>query len=189
MVKKEIRKLFKQKREALSTKEMLRLDDLLLIQFQHWPLPDIQTLLSYWPIKGKVEINTFLMADYLSFRIPGLQIAFPVMDIKEHVLKPIAVTEATEYKENEFAIPEPVVGELLPPEEIDAVFVPLLAFDKKGFRVGYGKGFYDRFLTCCREDILKIGFSYFDPVDSIEDMNEFDVPLNVCITPNKLYEF
>jgi 5-formyltetrahydrofolate cyclo-ligase len=189
MTKKEIRKYFKEKREALTTKEMLRLDDLLLIQFQHWPIPDIQTLLSYWPIKGKVEINTVLMADYLAFRIPGLTIAYPVMDIKTHILKPVSVTESTDYQENEFGIAEPLSGEELDPEEIDAVFVPLLAFDKKGYRVGYGKGFYDRFLTCCREDVLKIGFSYFDPVDAIEDISEFDVPLNVCITPNRLYEF
>jgi 5-formyltetrahydrofolate cyclo-ligase len=189
MTKKEIRKYFKEKRQALSTKEMLRLDDLLLIQFQHWPLEDIQILLSYLPIKGKVEINTVLMADYLAFRIPGLRIAYPVMDSKEHILKPVSVSENTDYRENEFGIAEPLSGEEIHPEEIDAVFVPLLAFDKKGYRVGYGKGFYDRFLSCCRQDVLKIGFSYFDPVDAIEDINEFDVPLNVCITPNRLYEF
>ena len=189
MTKKEIRSVFKEKRQELSTKEMLRLDDLLLIQFQHWPLAEIQTLLSYWPIKGKVEINTGIMAAYLSFRIPNLQIAYPVMDIKDHVLKPVIVNEFTEYETNGFGIAEPVTGEMLEPEDIDAVFVPLLAFDKKGYRVGYGKGFYDRFLTTCREDVIKIGFSYFEPVEAIKDINEFDVPLNVCITPNKLYEF
>jgi 5-formyltetrahydrofolate cyclo-ligase len=189
MRKKEIRKHFKEKRQALTIKEMLRLDDLLLIQFQLWPLDDIQTLLSYWPIKEKVEINTVLMADYLAFRIPGLTVAYPVMDVNEHILKPVSVTEDTQYQINQYGIAEPLSGDFMDPEEIDAVFVPLLAFDRKGYRVGYGKGFYDRFLCQCREDVYKIGFSYFDPVDVIEDINEFDVPLNVCITPNKLYEF
>jgi 5-formyltetrahydrofolate cyclo-ligase len=99
------------------------------------------------------------------------------------------VNEETSYEENEYGIAEPVGGEEIHPEDLDAVFVPLLCFDEKGYRVGYGKGFYDRFLSSCREDVIRIGFSYFDPVPSIDDINDFDVPLNLCITPNKLYEF
>ena len=75
------------------------------------------------------------------------------------------------------------------PAEIDLVFVPLLAFDKKGFRVGYGKGFYDKWLAGCRPDCIKVGFSYFEPVESIDDRHEFDVPLNLCITPHNVYVF
>jgi 5-formyltetrahydrofolate cyclo-ligase len=67
--------------------------------------------------------------------------------------------------------------------------VPLLAFDEKGFRVGYGKGFYDRFLKQCKDGGIKIGLSYFNPIDTIEDAGEFDVPLNFCITPQKVYVF
>ena len=189
MTKKELRQYFKEKRNQLTDKDLLRLDDLLLIQFQHWPVTDIQTLLSYWPIKKKYEVNTHLMAEYLAFRIPGLQVAFPVMDPETHQLKPLSVNELTEYEHNNHGIAEPVNGLEIDPQDIDAVFVPLLCFDKSGFRVGYGKGYYDRFLKRCREDVLKIGFSYFDAVESIDDINEFDVPLNLCITPNKLYEF
>ena len=189
MTKKELRKLYKEKRNHLSLKESLRLDDLLLIQFQHCSLGDIQTLLSYWPINDKVEVNTHLMVDYLSFRIPGLRVAFPVMDISEHGLKPFVIDENTDYRQNDYGIAEPMNGEEIAATEIDAAFVPLLVCDKKGYRVGYGKGFYDRFLATCREDILKIGFSHFEPVELIKDINEFDVPLSICITPNKIYEF
>jgi 5-formyltetrahydrofolate cyclo-ligase len=69
------------------------------------------------------------------------------------------------------------------------VLVPLLAFDESGYRVGYGKGFYDRFLQQCRKDVLTVGFSYFDAIDKIEDTHQFDVPLNYCITPHRIYEF
>jgi len=189
MIKKVLRKYYMDQRKTLSEKDLLRFDDLLLIQFQHWPIMDIQTLLSYWPIKEKAEVNTHLMADYLGFRIPDLRLAFPIMDIDSHRLKPVAVTNHTEYELNDMGIAEPVNGVEISTEEIDAVFVPLLCFDLQGYRVGYGKGFYDRFLAECREDVIKIGFSYFEPVNSIDDINEFDVPLNLCITPNKLYEF
>ncbi|MEJ7739763.1 MAG: 5-formyltetrahydrofolate cyclo-ligase [Chitinophagaceae bacterium] len=189
MTKKALRRRFRDERARLSINEVTRLDDLLLIRFQQWPVDDIRILLSYWPIPEKAEVNTHLMVDYLSFRISGLQLAFPVIDISTHQLMCHAVQSDTLYRNNQLAITEPVNGEQIPVEEIDAVFVPLLAFDKRGFRVGYGKGFYDRFLSSCREDVLKIGFSYFEPVDVIDDINDFDVPLSVCITPNKIYEF
>lgn len=189
MTKQQLRKRYKEKRSQLSPREMHRLDDLLLIQFQQWPLRDIQTVLSYWPIAEKGEVNTHLMVDYLFFRIPGLQLAFPVIDFSEHVFKALAVGNDTEYIINEYGIAEPVSDEEIPATDIDAVFIPLLAFDHKGFRVGYGKGFYDRFLFNCRNDVLKIGFSWFEPEEVIDDINDFDVPLNICITPNKIYEF
>jgi 5-formyltetrahydrofolate cyclo-ligase len=99
------------------------------------------------------------------------------------------VNDETVYQENDYDIAEPVSGQEVSAEDIDCVFVPLMSFDTRGYRVGYGKGFYDRYLVTCRQDVIRIGFSYFDPVDCIKDINEFDVPLNICITPNKLYEF
>lgn len=189
MTKEALRQRFKEERARLSLQDVVRLDDLLLIKFQQWPVDDIHFLLSYWPIHEKTEVNTHLMVDYLTFRIPGLQLAFPVMDLSTTELMCYAVQSETEYRRNRFAITEPVNGVQVPVKNIDAVFVPLLAFDRRGYRVGYGKGFYDRFLSSCREDTQKIGFSYFEPVEAIDDINEFDVPLNVCITPNKIYEF
>jgi 5-formyltetrahydrofolate cyclo-ligase len=69
------------------------------------------------------------------------------------------------------------------------VFIPLLAFDKSGHRVGYGAGYYDRFLSKCKPDCLKVGLSFFEPVDEISDADEFDVKLNHCVTPSKIWTF
>jgi 5-formyltetrahydrofolate cyclo-ligase len=189
MTKKELRKIYKEKRQALTMKEAIRMDDLLLIQFQQWPLYDITTILSFWPIDEKTEVNTHLMLDYLSFRIPGLQVAYPVISASENLFTAIAADENTQFVINEYGILEPESEQEIPPGDIDAVFVPLLAFDLRGYRVGYGKGFYDRFLHQCRTDVLKIGFSYFEPEPAIDDISEFDVPLSICVTPNKIYEF
>jgi len=90
---------------------------------------------------------------------------------------------------NHAGIGEPTTGELIYPEELDMVFVPMLAYDKKGFRVGYGKGFYDRYLQMCRRNVIKVGFSYFEPEEAIPEVNEFDIPLNLAITPQSIYEF
>ncbi|MDY6994028.1 MAG: 5-formyltetrahydrofolate cyclo-ligase, partial [Pseudomonadota bacterium] len=73
--------------------------------------------------------------------------------------------------------------------DINLVLCPLLAFDKKGFRVGYGKGFYDRFFQKCQPNAIKVGLSFEEAVEHIEDINQYDIPLNYCVTPKKLYVF
>ena len=69
------------------------------------------------------------------------------------------------------------------------VLVPLLNFDEEGNRVGYGKGYYDRFLAHCRPDCIKVGFSYFEPLDSIDDVHEYDIKLDYGITPGGIFVF
>ena len=104
-------------------------------------------------------------------------------------MEAVVVDDDTNYQLNKYNIAEPVDGTIIVPEAIDMVLTPLLAFDANGYRVGYGKGYYDKFLAMCRPDVLKVGFSYFDPIDRIADVDEFDVPLDICITPNQTYEF
>jgi 5-formyltetrahydrofolate cyclo-ligase len=75
------------------------------------------------------------------------------------------------------------------PENIDVIVVPLLCFDKAGHRVGFGKGYYDRFLNRCSKKVKTIGLSYFEPVEKITDVEFTDVALDVVITPKKVYRF
>ncbi|MBS1567387.1 MAG: 5-formyltetrahydrofolate cyclo-ligase [Bacteroidetes bacterium] len=190
MTKKELRPLYRQKRNELPEKERLRMDDLLLIQFQQIAFPfDAGPLLSYWPLKQHTEVNTHLMTDYLQFRMPELQIAYPVSDFSDHSMKALLVNDDTDFRINQYGIAEPVDGIEIDPMELGMVFVPLLAFDVRGYRVGYGKGFYDRFLARCNEHVIRIGFSFFDPIEAITDIDQFDIPLTIGITPNEVYEF
>jgi 5-formyltetrahydrofolate cyclo-ligase len=189
MTKKELRNIYKEKRNAIHSKERLKMDDLLLLQFQQLNLNEVQFLFTYWPLQQMNEPNTLLFTHYLRHTIPDLQIAYPVIDYETSTMKAILINEETIYQPNAYNILEPTKGEELSPNDIDLVFVPLLICDENGYRVGYGKGFYDRYLSNCREDVLKIGFSYFDPVDKIDDINEFDIPLDCCITSDEIYEF
>jgi len=189
MLKKEIRKTYKEKRLHLSELERSKLDDLLLIQFQTADLPFIDALLSYWPIEENNEPNTHLFTEFLKFRNPELKICYPVSDFKKLSMQAVATDIDTPFEKKELNIHEPDGGIVVPAAEIDLVFVPLLAFDENGYRVGYGKGFYDKYLADCREDCIKAGFSYFEPVNSISDRHDFDVPLDLCITPQNLYVF
>ena len=184
-----LRNTYKQRRKELTEKERLKLDDLILIQFQKLILRDVHAMLSYWPIKSHLEINTLPITDYLSFKIPGLRVCFPKTDFAQTKLQAVEIERDTVFEINHAGIGEPVQGEVIYPDELDMVFVPLLAYDKKGYRVGYGKGFYDRYLHMCRPNVIKVGFSYFEPEEVIPEVNEFDIPLNLAITPSCIYEF
>lgn len=96
---------------------------------------------------------------------------------------------ASEFAISEWGIPEPVGGMIMDPFSFDVILVPLVAFDKNGHRVGYGKGFYDRYLALCRPDCLKIGISLFEPVELIEDVESHDIPLDLAICPSQVYDF
>lgn len=181
--------MYREKRRDLSEMERTKLDDLLLIRFQSAELPFIDTLLSYWPIEENHEPNTHLFTDFLRFRNPELKVCYPVSDFEQTTMVAVATDIDTPFEKRERNIHEPDGGHAIAAAEIDIVFVPLLAFDAGGYRVGYGKGFYDKFLASCREDCIKIGFSYFEPIARLEDRNNFDIPLDICITPQRLYVF
>ncbi|MEO6611289.1 MAG: 5-formyltetrahydrofolate cyclo-ligase [Chitinophagaceae bacterium] len=189
MTKKELRKIFREKRNSIPAAERVRLDDLLLIQFQQVDLPFINSLLTFRPIIENNEPNAGLFTRYLEFRNPGLLIAYPRSDFENGELVAVPTNEETIFTRNKYHIHEPAGALVTEPEEIDMVLVPLLSFDRQGYRVGYGKGFYDRFLANCRKDCIKAGFSYFPPVEQITDSSDFDVPLDLCITPQTVYVF
>jgi len=99
------------------------------------------------------------------------------------------LTDSTLIKKNKWNIPEPVDGIEIPASKIEVVFVPLLAFDQLGHRVGYGKGFYDIFLAGCKKDVVKIGVSLFEAEEKIPEILISDIPLDYCVTPQKTYDF
>ena len=189
MLKIEARNIFKQKRFEISPTDKQKWDDLLLIQFQTIELPFIDHVLSFYPIEQNNEVNTFLITDFLHFRNPNLQICYPKTNLKDGSMLAIVCSADSIFEANEYNIPEPLDSAVADPASIDLVILPMLAFDEKGNRVGYGKGFFDRYLMECRDDCIKVGFSYFDPVDAVDDANEFDVPFDFCITPQRIYAF
>jgi len=189
MLKKEIRNTYRDKRMQLSEAERSKMDDLMLIQFQRVDLPFLQSVLSYWPIEENNEPNTHLFTGHLKFKNPEIKICYPVSDFTQLTMRAVSTDIDTPFEKKHLNIHEPTGGTVVSVEDIEMVFIPLLAFDEKGYRVGYGKGFYDKYLAECTEECIKTGFCYFDPVDSIEDRHEFDVPLDLCITPQNIYVF
>ena len=181
MKKKELRKLYKQKRRDLSLKEVENLQENIYKQVFELDLSSIKTVHIFLSIERLFEINTNPIIDFLLLN--NKQIVVSVSNFETNTLKHFLFDRKTKLKVSSFGIPEPVNGKEIDAKEIDLVFVPLLISDEKNYRVGYGKGFYDRFLAECRTDVKTIGLNFFKPIKSIENTNEFDIPLDQVIYP------
>ncbi len=112
-----------------------------------------------------------------------MRLAVPVVQPDGQTLRHYHLTPNTRLADNRWGIPEPVGAAEVAPPQLDAILVPLLAFDEEGHRVGYGKGFYDRFLRECRPEARRIGLSLEPPVPKITDVWPGDIRLHACLTP------
>lgn len=185
-----LRRLFIEKREAITRSAYWAMNDHILQQVALVDWTVYKTIHIFLPASEKKEVDTFSILDYFKQSHPEIKIAVPRTDFENNLLVHVLYDPVyTILGRNKYNIPEPIHGKLVPSSKIDAVIVPLLVFDFIGNRIGYGKGFYDRFLSQCRPEVKKIGLSFFDPVDKINDMNEQDIPLDCCITPDKIWEF
>lgn len=101
----------------------------------------------------------------------------------------IEIDNNTNYSINYLGIKEPLSSNQKDTNLLEVIFVPLLVFDKLGHRVGYGGGYYDKFLGNIKDDILKIGLSLFEPIDKIQDIEKHDISLDYTITPKRVYDF
>lgn len=138
-------------------------------------------------ITQKGEVDTHPILDILHGR--DKKIVLSKADFKQGSLRHFLLEEDTRIVESSYGIPEPVEGQEISPELLDVVFVPLLAYDKKGMRLGYGKGFYDRFLAQCSEKCLKVGLSFFAPETELIPSEPWDLALDMVVTPSAFYRF
>jgi 5-formyltetrahydrofolate cyclo-ligase len=191
MVKSAVRREYLQKRLDLEPGQIETFTNLIKSGFEAFNLSNISFFLSYYPLIGRKEYNVAICEKVVLKKYPLAKIAWPKADTDSDTIGMEAhlLEEQGLFAKNKYDILEPIGNNIVAPQLLDLVFVPLLAFDLKGFRVGYGKGYYDRYLMRCRKDIIRIGFSFFEAIESIKDINEFDVPLDYCITPSRLYEF
>ncbi|MDX5417796.1 MAG: 5-formyltetrahydrofolate cyclo-ligase [Hymenobacteraceae bacterium] len=177
-----------QRRRALSIDEVaVRSQRIADLFFQHFPPKAGQTVHVFLPIIKNNEVDTWPIIGQLRLECPDVRVVVPVTDAEQNVLTHHHLTEESLLVENAWGIPEPQGAQIVHADEVDMVLIPLLAFDKQGHRVGYGKGFYDRFLAECRPDVIKVGLSLEPPVERIADPNAFDVPLDYAITPQGVW--
>ena len=146
------------------------------------------TVHCFLPNERQREVDTWPIIRRL-WMLPTVRVLAPRCRRSGNELTHHVLTPETPLENNRWGIPEPVGGQECPASSIDWVLVPLLVFDRRGHRVGYGKGFYDRFLAGCRPDARKVGLSLFAPVARVDDVNSEDIPLDAVVTPDQVWNF
>ena len=188
MTKSELRKLYLQKRLELNDADCLNYSRQICDQFfSNFDLSILKIIHLYLPIEKNKEPDTWLLLNRIQREFPAVRISVP--RVRNNHLENFFYEGVHQLEKNAWGIPEPRQGIPTPIEKIDLVIVPLLAFDQNGDRVGYGKGFYDKFLKECPASCKKVGLSFFKPVSHIQDVEAFDIALTNCITPDKMYSF
>lgn len=183
--KKVLRTYYLNKRKALANEAHAAGSLALAQQCLSLPLWDKSIFHLFMSIQRQKEVDTHPLLTLLQGR--DKQVVLPKVEGK--TLLHFLLTDDTLLKENTWGIAEPQQGIPITPAQLEVVFVPLLAFDKKGHRVGYGKGFYDSFLAECPKTTCKIGLSFFAPIPEIEGIEKTDIPLDYVVTPSKIYSF
>lgn len=187
MTKAELRKAYKRKRQKLLPEQVDNLSLAIaneLLSLDIWQHSFYHIFLS---IEEQQEVNTDFILNILLGKDKNIVVS--KSDFSTGTLTHYLLTDNTLIKKNKYQIPEPVDGIQINSEKIDVVFVPLLAFDTQGNRVGYGKGFYDRFLSGAQSETIKIGLSFFEAEKPFKEVSKTDVKLDLCVTPKRVYRF
>ena len=193
MKKSEIREKALAKRKSWSQKKFELKNSELLSQIQAFmqPLPRNLLLMSFQSMEKHREIMTAQLHEILINEPFYHQLIFPKVEKNTSQLIPYLTDKKSVFVRSDWGILEPTneTSVQLNPRDIDLIFIPLLAIDTQGHRVGYGKGFYDRFLANTKPELIKIGLGLEEPIEPIEDLNPFDIALDFAITPKSVYRF
>lgn len=154
--------------------------------FTGFDLNFIHTIHVFLPVTERREPDLWPLIGRLRREFPGIRISVPRI-AGEHI-ESFYFEGLHQLEKNKFGIQEPKQGLTVPVEKIDLVLVPLLLADKSGNRLGYGKGYYDRFLKTCRTDCIRAGISLQEPVD-ILPAESHDEKLTHLITPGGVIRF
>jgi len=185
MLKAELRKKYMQKRKALSSDEAFLLSEKIFKNFIDYFKPTAgQKIHVFVPIEKFNEINTKVFITY--FLEQNIRVYVP--KIADGLIS-VEIFPDTKFETNSWGISEPVSNEDSGENHFDYVITPLLYCDKKGNRVGYGKGFYDAFFESLSQHSKKIGVNYFAPDEIIEDVWEHDIPLDYLVTTTEVLSF
>lgn len=181
--KAELRNEYRSKRISLLPEEEFLMNEQILSNLKTLDWGKVNYCHIFLPIAKFHEPNTFLFISYLRDFYPEINIVVSKSELKTNQMQHYLYDENLIFIKNQWGILDPESGLSIDEKLLDVILIPLLISDQHGNRVGYGKGYYDRFLSLCRQDVLKVGVSFFKPIECVEDVDQHDIPIDVCITP------
>ncbi|WP_185861177.1 5-formyltetrahydrofolate cyclo-ligase [Blattabacterium cuenoti] len=188
MNKKKLRKKYFYMRKYISHVEIIKMSYKIFFQLKKiffiWEKTYYHIFL---PIREHQEINTFIIINFLLKM--GKCVTIPCSDFEKLSIENCLYHEDIILIKNKHGILEPISMHkyIVPISLIEIIFIPLLIFDLKGHRIGYGKGFYDRFIPLCKKNVIKIGLSFFSPIKEIQNIHKYDLLIDIGITPDYIF--
>ena len=180
-----LRREYRAKRESFSSKELTHASTQILERVITQNLVPDGLLMLYIDSPMHKELPMQKWFEYFKHN----QICVPKVINSNGHMEAVLWTKDVPLIPNKWGILEPERSAFIDSKIIKTVIVPLLCFDRYGQRLGYGKGYYDRFLARCAKNVKTIGVSAFDAVDTIDDITAQDHKLTCAVTPNKVYLF
>lgn len=181
--KSEIRAHFLQKRKDLGETERQRRSERISEEAMRFLAENsaLQHVHLFLPIERLYEVDTWVLLEKLF--AADKQVYSSISDFDMHEMHTVLIDKDTIFTTDTYGLPTPINPvRIADDQQMDVIFVPLLAFDLRGVRVGYGKGFYDRFFATGNMDVMKMGLSYFEETELLP-RESHDVLLDGCIVP------
>lgn len=175
-----ITKQFQKKREKLSEDDIQKGSAMAWKQLQ--ALECFQTaksIMFYMPIGGEIDFT----GHFRDLHEQGVEISIPILDEEDGEIQSAIWTPDEVLVPRKYNILEPEIPQFTDLQKLDVILMPGVAFDIDGGRVGFGKGYYDRFLKTCHA--IRIGAAYDFQLKEKLPTNELDVPMDYIVTPTK----
>ncbi len=188
MDKETLRSNYKSLRKALSQEEVSTFSEKITTSFLDFLFqnPGIIHIHIFFSIRRLNEVDTLPLFNQL--RKMGYSLYTSEVNKEKDSLNTLDLSGVTGFELDDWGIPNPIGAKRAEPSSIQLVIIPLLAYDLSGNRLGYGKGYYDKFLATLDGSVLKVGLSFFPPEGRIP-ADEHDIGLNICITPEQIHQF
>jgi 5-formyltetrahydrofolate cyclo-ligase len=187
MLKEELRAKYKIARKQIPPGRLQEISELICENLFKAINLENKTISLFLPIERQNEINTYLI--WQKAKSLDVKVAIPKANLETYELKHYLFESEDQLELSSLGIPEPKKGKVIAADRLDYVFVPLLAIDKNGHRVGYGKGFYDRLLKKCSSSCKFIGLNHFEEFETIDDLLATDASLDAIVTPKGINWF
>lgn len=183
ITKNEIRKLKKEERRLMSKEDVLKKSNLACeIFLQSNIYKESKTLMLYMPLGNEINPMKIVEQAYRDDK----KVIFPVTDEQSGIITPIYASENTEFSIGAFSVSEPKSNFVADKKKIDVVLVPGIAFDKKGNRIGFGKGCYDQFLY--HISAVTVGFCYESQLCPLIPSESTDYALDFIVTEKEIID-
>lgn len=180
-----LRKSFSERRSAIDPEYKNKLDSKIINRFMSLAsYRYADTILLYYPVKGEIDVRPIISASLAS----GKRVALPRCEDKGSVMNFHYINTPEELEMGRFGLMEPSLqSEMFDPENDVGqcvVVIPALAYDKRGYRLGYGKGFYDRYFSTY--GISRVGLIYSQFLVNELPHGKYDISVDILVSEKEV---